>query len=265
MKHSFEIDEFLNSFRDLITEDIFEALVLRRIRGCWTIIGCNWKPGCSDLCFFTDYNPPLLKVYTLEERYAEEPLYVIINYQNQELDEEQFPASKYMNADMSDVNLISFIESLRYESADNVEQILRPIHRWIESVEFPKEWDCKPESEAPFWDDFLNRQHFKLRLFMESRMSFFRSCFDILKMALGEADVEWIKYLFPTWVQEVCLTRQNKKYHLFLDGEERTVEVWLNNNRAMGIFVDINSVDEESIAKFKEKLEAFLKVTEENA
>ena len=264
MGSSLEIDEFLNSFRTLITEDIFEALVLRRIRCHWTIIGCKWKPGCTDLCFFTDYNPPSLKVYTLEERYAEEPLYVIINYQNQELDEEKFPASKYMNADMSDVNLISFIESLRYESADNVEQILHPIHRWIESAEFPTEWDCRPESEIPFWEDFLNRKHSKLRLFMETRMSFFRSCLDVFKAAFGETDAEWIKYLFPTWVQEVCATRQDKKYHLFLDGEERTVEVWLNNNRHMGFFVDIDSVDEESITEFKEKLETFLKVTEEN-
>lgn len=264
MKQSFEIDEFLNSFRNLITEDIFEAFVLRRIRGCWTTIGCNWKPGCSDLCFFTDYNPPLLKVYTLEERYAEEPLYVIINYQNQELDEEQFPASKYMNADMSDVNLISFIESLRYESADNVEQILRPIYHWIESAEFPKGWDYISENNIPFWENFLDRKHSRLRLFIESRMPFFMSCLDVFQTALGEADVEWIKYLSPTWIKEVCLTKRDKKYHLFLDGEERTVEVWLNNNQRMGFFIDINSVDEESIATFKEKLEAFLKVAEEN-
>ena len=264
MKHSFEIDQFLNPFRSLITEDIFEALVLRRIRGCWTIIGCNWKPGCSDLCFFTDYHPPLLKVYTLEERYAEEPLYVIINYQNQELDEEQFPASKYMNADMSDVNLISFIESLRYESADNVEQILRPIYHWIESAEFPKGWDYISENNIPFWENFLDRKHSRLRLFMESRIPFFMSCLDVFQTALGEADVEWIKYLSPTWIKEVCLTKRDKKYHLFLDGEERTVEVWLNNNQRMGFFIDINSVDEESIATFKEKLEAFLKVAEEN-
>lgn len=264
MKHSFEIDEFLNSFRNLITEDIFEALVLRRIRGCWTIIGCNWKPVCSDLCLFTDYIQLSLKVYTLEERYAEEPLYVIINYQNQELDEDEFPISKYMNADMSDSNLISFIESLRYEREDDVEQILRPIYHWIESAEFPKGGDYISENNVPFWENFLDRKHSRLRLFMESRMPFFMSCLDVFQTALGEADVEWIKYLSPTWIKEVCLTKRDKKYHLFLDGEERTVEVWLNNNQRMVFFIDINFVDEESIATFKEKLEAFLKVAEEN-
>ena len=265
MKYLFEIDGFLNSFRALITEDIFEALVLRRIRCHWTIVGCKCEPASADPCLFADFNPPLLKIYTLEERYAEEPLYVIVNYQNQELDESRFPANKFMNANLSDANLIHFIESLRYKSADNVEQILRPIYRWVESVEFPEEWDCNPESEAPFWEDFVNRQHSKLRLFMESRMSFFKSCLDVFKAALGETNAEWIKYLFPTWIQEVCLTRQNKKYHLFLDGEERTVEVWLNNNRHMGFFVAIDSVDEESITEFKKKLEVFLKMTEEKA
>ena len=76
--------------------------------------------------------------------------------------------------------------------------------------------------------------------------------------------MEWIKYMSPTWIKEVCLTKRDKKYHLFLDGEERTVEVWLNNIQRMGFFIDISSVDEESIATFKEKLEAFLKVPEEN-
>lgn len=131
---SYTIKEFLNAFRSLITEEIFEAFVLRRIRSHWTIIGCKMETICHDACLFRDSDQSLLKIYTLEERYDVEPLYVIINYKNEELEEREYPQNKYMNADMSDVNLMDFIESMRFEDADNVEQILTSIYHWIETV-----------------------------------------------------------------------------------------------------------------------------------
>lgn len=261
VRMSYTIKEFLNSFRSLITEEIFEAFVLRRIRSHWTIIGCKVETICHDACLFQDSDQSLLKIYTLEERYDVEPLYVIINYKNEELEEREYPQNKYMNADMSDVNLMDFIESMRFEDADNVEQILTSIYHWIESVEFPNAWDCEVQGITPFWEEFADRKRFKLRMFKESRMTFFNRCLDIFKSALGEADEEWVKHLFPTWIQEVCLTRQGKEYHLYLDGAERVFEVWLGNNRYMEFFIDINTVDENSISEFREKLEEYLKMT----
>lgn len=258
-----EIDEFLNSFRSLITEDIFEAFVLRKIQSEWTIIGCKWEPAIIDPCLFTDSNPTLLKIYKLEERHAKEPLYVIINYHNQELDDERFPTNKFMNADMSDANLISFIESLRYESEDDVWQILRPIYRWVETAEFPKTWwDYELNGDTPFEEEFIDRKRSKLRLFKESRMQLFTSCVDIFKTILGEVNEEPVNHLFPTWIQEVCLTKQENKYHLYLDGTERVLEVWLDNNRRMTFFVDIKAVDENTIKEFREKSNEFIKIVE---
>lgn len=258
-----EIDEFLNSFRSLITEDIFEAFVLRKIQSEWTIIGCKWEPANIDPCLFTDSNQTLLKIYKLEERHAKEPLYVIINYHNQKLDDERFPANKFMNADMSDANLISFIESLRYESEDDVWQILRPIYRWVESAEFPETWcDYELNGDTPFEEEFIDRKRSKLRLFKESRMQLFTSCVDIFKTILGGVNEEPVNHLFPTWIQEVCLTKQENKYHLYLDGAERVLEVWLDNNRRMTFFVDIKAVDENTIKEFREKSNEFIKIVE---
>ena len=265
MKHSFEMDQFLNSFRSLITEDIFEAFVLRRVQAEWTIIGCKWETVSIDPCLFTDSNQTSLKIYTLEERHAKEPLYVIINYHNQELDDERFPSNNFMNADMSDANLISFIESLRYENEDEVWQILRPIYRWIESAEFPETWyDYELNGDTSFEEEFVDRKCSKLRLFKESRMQLFTSCIDIFKAVLGDVNEEWVNHLFPTWIQEVCLTKQENKYHLYLDGAERVIEVWLNNNRRMTFFVDTKAVDENTIKEFSEKSNEFIKVVEKN-
>ena len=81
---------------------------------------------------------------------------------------------------------------------------------------------------------------------------------------LGDVNEEWVNHLFPTWIQEVCLTKQENKYHLYLDGAERVIEVWLNNNRRMTFFVDIKAVDENTIKEFSEKSNEFIKVVEKN-
>ena len=49
-----------------------------------------------------------------------------------------------------------------------------------------------------------------------------------------------------------------------MDGAERVIEVWLNNNRRMTFFVDIKAVDENTIKEFSEKSNEFIKVVEKN-
>lgn len=222
------VEQMYGQMKKMITEDIFEALVLYVIRDLWDITGCYLLEESLDPSFFEDYETTAhLKVYSLHKAGNVPSPHLVINYRNYPLDAENFPDEQFIIAAFSSDTVFWLLDAVQYDDTEWLPESLVPLHKYIKDIRSEIDLYCLYD-DSPL-EKYLEPFEREYADITKANKEVFDKCIEIAMKEMGNPDVE------------------HRPYGVYLRDSDRTI---LINFSAYSGTIDIGDMNYEENYSF---------------
>ena len=236
-------EQLYEQVKKIMTEDMFEALILYVIRDLWDITGCRLFEECLDPSFFEDYETTAyLKVYSLHKAGNIPSPHLVINYRNYQLDAEHFPEEQFIIVTASDEVIFWLLNMIQYDDTKWLPECLTPLHKYIKDVRSEIDFYCLyDDSPLEKYLEPFEREYAEItKVYKES----FDKCIEIAVKEMGNPDVEHRSY-------GVYLRDADRSILIYFSEDSGTIGIGDMNFEENNCFIDIADTSSSILFKFE--------------